>query len=229
MATLELKATKRHIEGKKVQELRRTGVTPAHLFGPGVESLAIQCDTSNLRNILAEAGHTQLVTLKLGHEHNPRTVMIREVQIDNFRGALLHVDFYQVKLTENIRVNVPIILIGDSAAAKMKGNSLVQELNDLTVQCLPANIPNKVEVDVTPLVTADQLIRIKDLPAIKDVTIINDMGVVVARIAVEVAEVVEEKPKAAEEGAEATAEGAAPAEGEKKEAPAKAEKPAKKE
>ena len=229
MATLELKATKRHIEGKKVQELRRTGVTPAHLFGPGVESLAIQCDTSNLRNILAEAGHTQLVTLKLGHEHNPRTVMIREVQIDNFRGALLHVDFYQVKLTENIRVNVPIILIGDSAAAKMKGNSLVQELNDLTVQCLPANIPNKVEVDVTPLVTADQLIRIKDLPAIKDVTIINDMGVVVARIAVEVAEVVEEKPKAAEEGAEATAEGAAPVEGEKKEAPAKAEKPAKKE
>ena len=229
MATLELKATKRHIEGKKVQELRRTGVTPAHLFGPGVESLAIQCDTSNLRNILAEAGHTQLVTLKLGHEHNPRTVMIREVQIDNFRGALLHVDFYQVKLTENIRVNVPIILIGDSAAAKMKGNSLVQELNDLTVQCLPANIPNKVEVDVTPLVTADQLIRIKDLPAIKDVTIINDLGVVVARIAVEVAEVVEEKPKAAEEGAEATAEGAAPVEGEKKEAPAKAEKPAKKE
>jgi large subunit ribosomal protein L25 len=229
MATFELKATKRHIEGKKVQALRRQGVTPAHLFGPGVESLAIQCDTPELRNILVDAGHTQLVKLKLGHEHNPRTVMIREVQIDNFKGGVLHVDFYQVNLAEVIRVNVPITLTGESAAAKMKGNSLVQELNELTVQCLPANIPSVVEVDVTPLVTADQLVRVKDLPAIKDVTIINDPGVVVARIAVEVVEVVE-KPKAeeAEAGGAVDEEGAA-AEGEKKEAPAKAEKSAKKE
>ena len=227
MATLELKATKRHIEGKKVQTLRRQGVTPAHLFGPGVESLAIQCDTPDLRNILVDAGHTQLVSLKLGHEHHPRTVMIREVQIDNFKGGVLHVDFYQVNLAEVIRVNVPIFLIGESAAAKMKGNSLVQELNDLTVQCLPANIPSKIEVDVTPLVTADQLIRVKDLPAITDVTIINEPSVVVARIAVEVIEV--EQPKAVAEEAEVTEEGAEAAEGENKEAPAKAEKPAKKE
>jgi large subunit ribosomal protein L25 len=227
MATFELKATKRHIAGKKVQALRRQGVTPAHLFGPGVESLAIQCDTPALRNILVDAGHTQLVSLKLGHEHHPRTVMIREVQIDNFKGGVLHVDFYQVNLAEVIRVNVPIVLVGESAAAKMKGNSLVQELNDLTVQCLPANIPSKIEVDVTPLVTADQLIRIKDLPAITSVTIINEPGVVVARIAVEVIEVVE-KPIVAE-GAEAVAEGAEAAESENKEAPTKAEKPAKKE
>jgi large subunit ribosomal protein L25 len=227
MATLELKATKRHIEGKKVQTLRRQGVTPAHLYGPGVESLAIQCDTPDLRNILVDAGHTQLVSLKLGHEHHPRIVMIREVQIDNFKGGVLHVDFYQVNLAETIRVNVPIFLTGESAAAKMKGNSLVQELNDLTVQCLPGNIPSRGEVDVTPLVTADQLIRIKDLPAIADVTIINEPGVVVARIAVEVVEV--EQPKVVAEEAEATEEGAEAAEGEKKEAPAKAEKPAKKE
>ena len=229
MATFELKATKRHIEGKKVQALRRQGVTPAHLFGPGVESLAIQCDTPELRNILVDAGHTQLVKLKLGHEHNPRTVMIREVQIDNFKGGVLHVDFYQVNLAEVIRVNVPITLTGESAAAKMKGNSLVQELNELTVQCLPANIPSVVEVDVTPLVTADQLVRVKDLPAIKGVTIVNDPSVVVARIAVEVVEVVE-KPKAEEaEAGGAVAEEGAVAEGEKKEAPAKAEKSAKKE
>ncbi len=230
MATFELKATKRHIEGKKVKQLRHQGQTPAHLFGPGVESLAIQCETPALNNVLVDAGHTQLVSLKLGHEHTPRTVMIREVQLDNFKGGILHVDFYQVKLTENIRVNVPITLKGESAAAKMKGNSLVQELNELTVLCLPANIPATIEVDITPLVTADQMIRVKDLPAIKDVNIVNEPGVVVARIAVEVVETVEKK--AVEEGAEATAEAGAAAEGEKKEAPAKAapakaEKPAK--
>jgi large subunit ribosomal protein L25 len=128
-------------------------------------------------------------------------------------------------LKENIRVNVPITLTGESSAAKMKGNSLVQELNELTVLCLPTNIPSIVEVDISPLITADQMIRVRDLNAIPDVTIVNEPGVVVARIAVEVAEVVE-KPKAAAEG-EAAAEGAAPAEGEKKEAPAKGEKAAK--
>jgi large subunit ribosomal protein L25 len=151
--------------------------------------------------------------------------MIREVQIDNFKGGVLHVDFYQLNLKENIRVNVPITLTGESSAAKMKGNSLVQELNELTVLCLPTNIPSIVEVDISPLITADQMIRVRDLNAIPDVTIVNEPGVVVARIAVEVAEVVE-KPKAAAEG-EAAAEGAAPAEGEKKEAPAKGEKAAK--
>lgn len=225
MAGLDLKVTKRHIEGKKVKLLREKNITPAHLFGPGVDSLAIQVDTPSLRNVLAEAGYTKLVNLKVGQEKNPRTVMVREVQIDNFKGDLLHVDFYQVNMEEVIRVNIPIELIGDSAAAKMKGNSLVQELNELTVQCLPANIPSKVEVDVTPLVTASDLIRVKDLPAIKDVTIVNDTGVVVARIAVEVIEVVE-KPKAEEEAA--VPEEGAPAEGEKKEAPAKAEKGEKK-
>ena len=219
MSTLELKATKRHVEGKKVQELRRNGVTPAHLFGPGVASESIQVDTPALRNILAEAGHTKLVSLHIGHEKNPHTVMVREVQIDSFKGTLMHVDFYQVSLTENIKVEVPIFLVGESLAAKGKGNSLVQELNTLTVQCLPTNIPSRIEVDITSLDTPEKLVRVRDIPAIKDVTIINDGGVVVSRIAVEKAEVVEEKPKA-----EAVAEGAAGAEGAAEGAPAEGKK-----
>lgn len=206
MATLELKVAKRRIEGKKVKQLRRKGITPAHLFGPEVESLAIECDTSRLKGILAKAGYTQLINLQLERESNSRTVMIREVQIDNFHGSLLHVDFYQVKLTEDIRVDVPIILIGESAAARMKGNSLVQELSELTIQCLPTSIPDKMEVDVSPLATADQLIRVKDLSAPQGVTIVNDSGVVVVRIAVEAVEAAE-RLKVAEEAEAAAGEG----------------------
>jgi large subunit ribosomal protein L25 len=158
--------------------------------------------------------------------------MIREVQMDNFKGGVLHVDFYQLNLKENIRVNIPITLVGESAAAKMKGNSLVQELNELTVLCLPTNIPSKLEVDISPLVTPDQMIRVKDLPAMPDVTIVNEHHVVVARIAVEVAEV--EKAKVLTGAEAASAADATAAEGEKKDAaakgekaPAKGEKPAK--
>jgi len=223
MDALELKATKRHIEGKKVQELRRQGITPAHLFGPNIDSATIQVETAALRNVLAEAGHTKLVSLHIGHEKNPRTVMVREVQINSIKGDLLHVDFYQVSLTEAIKVDVPITLIGESAAAKAKGNTLVQELNAMTIQCLPANIPSSIEVDITPLATPTDMIRVRDIPVIKDVAFLNDPGVVIARIAIEKIEV--EAPKAEAEAVEAGAEGTEAAETEgKKEAPEKADK-----
>ena len=204
MTTIELKATRRHIEGKKVQVLRNKGITPAHLFGPGVKSEAIQVDTVALRQTLAEAGHTKLVTLHIGHEKN-HTVMVREIQFNNRNNNIIHVDFYQVNLTENIKVEVPITLIGESSAAKAKGNSLVQELNALMVQCLPTDIPSSIEVDISPLTTPESMIRVRDIMVGKAVTVLNDAGVVIARIAVEKVEV--EQPKA-EAGAEAGAEGA---------------------
>jgi large subunit ribosomal protein L25 len=223
MDTVELKAAKRHVEGKKVKELRRQGITPAHLFGPEVESVSIQVDTPSLKRTLGEAGRTKLISLHIGREKNPRTVMVREVQIDSLKDEVLHVDFYQVQLTVNIKVNVPIILIGDSAAAKAKGNTLVQELNELTIECLPTSIPSTIEVDVSPLVTADLMIRVKDIQVAKEVTILNDPAVVVARIAIEQVEKEVEKPKV-----EGEVEGEAPAEGEeaeaKKEPAEKAEK-----
>jgi large subunit ribosomal protein L25 len=206
MNTVELKATKRQIEGKKVKTLRRQGITPAHLFGPEVESVSIQVDTPSLKRTLGEAGHTRLISLHIAREKSPRTVMIREVQIDSLKDEVLHVDFYQVQLTEKIEVDVPIILVGDSVAAKAKGNTLVQELNELTIDCLPANIPSTIEVDVSPLVTADTMIRVKDIQLPKEVTVLNEPEVVVARIAVEQVEKVFEKPKAEEEAVEGEAE-----------------------
>jgi large subunit ribosomal protein L25 len=209
---IELKAAKRHIEGKKVKQLRDKGITPAHLFGPGVASEAIQIETVEIKRALAEAGHTGLVSLHIGHEKNPRTVMVREVQSSSLTGTIFHVDFYQVNLAVNIKVEVPIVLFGESAAAKAKGNTLVQELNALTIECLPAHIPSTIRVDITPIATADQMIRVKDIRLPAEIIITNDPDVVVARIAVEQVEKVVEKPTAEAEG-EAAAEGGAAAEG----------------
>lgn len=222
---IELKAARRHVAGKKVKQLRDNGITPAHLFGPGVASEAIQVETVDVKRVLVEAGHTRLISLHLGHEKNPRTVMVREVQVNTIKDFVTHVDFYQVNLAENIRVEVPIILVGESQAAKAKGNALVQELNELSIECLPTSIPPTIQVDVTPIATADQMIRVKDIKLAQGITIINDVDVVVARIAVEKIEVPVQKPGEAE--GEAAAEGAEAAEGKaegKKEAPEKAEK-----
>jgi large subunit ribosomal protein L25 len=210
---IELKAAKRHIEGKKVKQLREKGITPAHLFGPGVDSEAIQVETAEIKRALAEAGHTSLISLHIGHENNPRTVMVREVQTSSLTGTVFHVDFYQVNLAENIKVEVPIVLFGESQAAKAKGNALVQELNELSIACLPAHIPSTIRVDISPIVTADQMIRVKDIQLPKEITVTNDPDVVVARIAVEQVEKAVEKPTAEAEGEAAAEGGEAAAEG----------------
>jgi len=112
MDTIELKVTKREILGKKVKHLRRQGITPVHLFGHGIESLSLQCNANEIERILAQAGHTGLINLKLGKEKEPRTVVIRDFDRDWRRGKLLHIDFYQVKMGEKIKLEVPVVLVG---------------------------------------------------------------------------------------------------------------------
>jgi large subunit ribosomal protein L25 len=209
MDEIELKVTKRDILGKKVRFLRRQGITPVHLFGHGIESMALQCDTAELRQVLAEAGEAKLISVKLDKERRPRTVIVREVQVGLPKPGLLHVDFYQVKTAEKVKVEVPIALVGEAPALKLKENTLVQELDALTVECLPAKIPSGIELDISSLAESDQVLRVKDIELEKGVTVLNDPEVVVAGISARRVEkppeevVVEEKVP--EEEAEAAA------------------------
>ena len=105
MKDLTLQASKRNILGKKTRFLRRQGITPTHLFGHGLESLHLQCDTVKLQRIIAQAGTTRLVSLEIEGDEKPRSIFIREIQRDPPTRALLHVDFYQVRMEERIKVD----------------------------------------------------------------------------------------------------------------------------
>jgi large subunit ribosomal protein L25 len=193
MDKIELKVTNREILGKKVKHLRRQGITPVHLFGHGIESLALQCDTNELERVLGQAGQTRLITLKLAKEKKPRTAVVREFDRDWRRGQLVHVDFYQVRMEEKIRLEVPVVLIGEAPALKAKTNMLEHELGTLTVECLPAKIPNSIEVDISSLIEPDQAIRVKDVILDKDITVLNNPDLVVVKISLRPVEKVEEK------------------------------------
>jgi len=200
MDEIELKVTKRDILGKKVRFLRRQGITPVHLFGHGIESQALQCDTARLQQVLAEAGKTKLINFKIDGEKKARSVIVREVEIELPRRGLVHVDFYQVKKAEEMKVEVPVVLVGEAPALKLRDNMLLQELDTLSVECLPANIPASVELDISSLTEADQVLRVKDIELEKRVTVLNDPEVVVAKISARrVEEVVEEAVEAPEE------------------------------
>ena len=215
MDKLELKVANREILGKKVKHLRRQGITPVHVFGHGIESLALQCDARELERVLSQAGQTRLINLKLAKEKKPRTVVVREFDRDWRKGQLVHVDFYQVKMEEKIRVEVPVVLLGEAPALKSKENMLEHELGAFTVECLPAKIPNNIEVDISSLTELDQAIRVKDITLDKDITVLNNPDLVVAKISFRPVEKVEEKvveevleAEVAEEAAEAPEEGA---------------------
>ncbi len=222
MEQIELQVTARETLGKKVRFLRRQGITPVHLFGHDIESLALQCDTAQLQQVLAQAGKTRLVSLQLDKGKKPRSVLIREIQREPLTRELLHVDLYQVRTAEKTRVDVPIVLVGEAPALKSKENMVAQELNSLTVECLPTEIPAGVEVDVSSLTEVGQAIRVKDITLGEGVTVLNDPDLMVVKISFRrieevVEEVVEEELVA--EGAEAAEapEAAPPPEGELKE------------
>jgi large subunit ribosomal protein L25 len=182
MDRLELTATSRDILGKKVKHLRRQGITPVHVFGHGIKSLALQCDNRELEGVLGHAGQTALISLKVDQEKKPRTVVVREFDRDWRKGQLLHVDFYQVRMTEKLKLEIPIVLVGEAPALKSKASMLEHELETLTIECLPGKIPASIEVDVGSLTEPDQAIRVKDLVVDKDVAVLNDPDLVVVKI-----------------------------------------------
>ena len=204
MDKIELKVTNREVLGKKVKHLRRQGITPVHLFGHGIKSLALQCGTGELERVLGQAGQTRLISLKLDKEKKPRSVVVREFDRDWRKGQLVHVDFYQVKMEEKIKLEVPVVLVGEAPALKSKTNMLEHELGALTVECLPAKIPANLEVDINSLTETEQAIRVKDVILDKDITVLNDPELVVVKISFRPVEKVEEK--VVEEVVEAEAE-----------------------
>ena len=209
MEDLTLPATNRSILGKKTRFLRRQGITPVHLFGHGLKSQALQCDTANLQRIITQGGMTRPINLEIEGDKQPRTVFIREIQKDEITGQLLHVDFYQVKETEKIKVDVPIVLVGQAPALKEKGRILLHGVTSLSSECLPGEVPPRIEVDLSHIEEAEHPIHVRDIILNPDITVTTDpdqLVVKVSEVRVERIEEVVAEEEVVEEKAEGEAE-----------------------
>jgi large subunit ribosomal protein L25 len=229
---IELHVSTRNLMGKKSRFLRRQGITPVHLFGYDTEPMALQCETVQLKQVLKTAGKTKLVGLTVDKHKKPRRVVVREVQKNAISGELVHVDFFQVSMEEKIKVDVPVVLVGEAPALKVKTNMMAQDLSAVEIECLPDRIPETIQVDISVLVEDDQSIQVKDLVLGEGVVALTNPAQVVVRIAPLQIEKVEKKVVAevveGAEGAEAApaAEGAAEGakEGKESKEPKKEEK-----
>jgi large subunit ribosomal protein L25 len=219
MRKLELDVLKRDITGKKVRFLRRGGLIPCNVYGHGMESVPLQVDVRKLGHVLARAGGTDLISLKMGDTANPAKVIIREVQRNPMTGEPIHVDFYQVRMTEKLKAEVPLVFVGEAPASKLKNVSLLHALNALQIEALPDDLPHNIEVDISGLALPEQAVHVKDIKVSDKITILTDPEQMIIKVA-EVRKAVEEEAPAAAavEGEEAAAEGEEKAEaGEAKE------------
>jgi large subunit ribosomal protein L25 len=184
MKEIELVLNKREILGKKVKYLRRQGMTPVHLFGPNTKSLALQGNTEIIEKVLKEEGKVALISLKVDKEKRAKHVLIREIQRNPLTRQLLHIDFYQVKMTEKVKMEVPVALVGKAPGAEISGNMLEHELSTLSVESLPSNLPTSIEIDVSSLTHGGQAIRVKDIDPGEGVSILTQPEQVIVKIAV---------------------------------------------
>lgn len=208
MANSELKAAPRTVLGKKVAQLRRTGITPANIFGNKIESTSVQTDTAELIHLLRASSRNAIINMNVEGETAARTVVVRDLKRNAVTGQLLHVDFYQVSMTEKMRADVPVVLVGVSDAVTTFGGVLLQMAEKIAVEALPADFPEQFVVDVSLITELEGALHVRDLDIDESkVTLHTDPDVVLARVA-SPRLVVEETP-VVEEGAPVPADGAA--------------------
>jgi len=204
-----LEATTRTRFGKnEAGRLRREGRVPSVLYG-GVtaesgrpEALPISVDPKALLRILrSQSGANTIITLALGSE-SPK-VMLKEFQLDPVSRHLLHADFYRVAMDKPITVTVPIVLRGEAPGVKQQGGLLDFVHREIEIECLPADIPEHIEVDVSDLML-NQSVRLRDILGTMKWTPISDADLMLVHV---VAQKAEAEPVAAEaEAAAAPAE-----------------------
>lgn len=178
MEKIILKAEIRKETGKRVaKDLRAKGMIPANVYKGGKAATSLTVSNVVLKEILhTKAGENALITLKISEADvslKDRTVLIKEIQRHPVSDNILHVDFNEISLTEMLKVNVPLVAKGEAIGVKIDGGILEHVLRELTVECLPTAIPEKIEISVTDLKIGGHIL-VKDISVPEGVKVLND-------------------------------------------------------
>ena len=195
MEQIALKATIRETKGKeKAKKMRGQGQVPGVVYHRGERSIPISVDTKEITRILRSAGGDNvLINLTIEKEKKKsRSVLIKEIQQDPVKRGILHVDFNEISLTEKITVDVEVVAQGEPVGVKQEGGLLDHPLRELKVQCLPADIPKHIDVDVSQLKLNDS-IHVRDLKLSEKIKVLTDPEALLFQVKLHV----EEKPEEA--------------------------------
>lgn len=168
----KLEAERREDSGKGVaRKLRAAGRVPAVFYGHDQEATPLSVDAREMVHVLHTSGGSN-VLLDLIVDGKPHLAMPREIQRDHIHNKLIHIDFLAVSRTETVTVDVPVIEFGEAAGVK-EGGVVEHHLRDLHVECLPQDVPERLEVDITELNIGD-MIHVRDVPVPAGVTVLTN-------------------------------------------------------
>ena len=197
MEKVVLKATKRDVAGKQVKALRREGKLPAVIYGRHTEPVNIVLDTRAASSALMKISSSSIVTLDVEGTEYP--ALVREKQRDYIKNILLHVDFLAVSLTEKLRASVSLHFVGVSTAVKDFNAVFVHNIDQFHVECLPADLPERIDVDIASLMRVGDVLRVRDVVLSDKIRVLENPDTVVC---------VASAPKVEEVAVVAGAEGA---------------------
>ncbi len=189
MEEIVLNAERRTIIGKQVKALRRAGKLPAVLYGHHFEPLPITLDAREANRVLP--GITSSHLLSINVQGDVHTALVREKQRHPVKGDLLHVDFLAVSMTEKLRTMVVIQLEGEAPAVKERDGLLVTGVEELEVECLPADLPERIIVDISNLNDIGDAIYVRDVKLPSSVEVLTDPDEMVVLVTAPVTEEVE--------------------------------------
>ena len=174
----------RDVIGKKVKQLRKEGIIPVHLYGPNIESRALQCEQKEIVRALASSGGTTPITVSVAGEGEEQLTFAREVQWHPVRDDILHVDFFAVAANQKVTAQVPLVLTGESAGARQAGGTVALQMREIMVEALPLDIPSEIEVDINGMIEASSVLRAGDIQVPNNIAIVTDSEEMVVRIEV---------------------------------------------
>lgn len=181
MEILTIAATAREVLGKRVKKYRLEGKTPAVLFGVVPESTPIVVDTKEFLAVYAKAGESTLIDVVLDNG-TPIKTLVSEIQVHPVTSRILHVDLRRVDMSKTITASVKLRFIGESAAVKNFGGTLVFQVDEVTIKCLPSQLINEITVDISKLAAFGDTITIGEFSVPEGVTIENNPDTIVATV-----------------------------------------------
>lgn len=181
MEKIKLEAKTRLERGRKANKGRSQGLIPAVAYGKNIVAESLWIESLDFKKLIKKSGESTLIDLNVDGK-NGRNVIIYELQKDPVRDQYIHVDFFQVKMDEKIEKEIELVFIGESAVVKEMGGVLVKNLDKVEVECLPADLPSSIEVDISSIKTFDDYIFVKDLKVGSGVEIKFDPETVVALV-----------------------------------------------
>jgi large subunit ribosomal protein L25 len=176
-----LTAEHRTITGKQVASLRRRGILPAVVYGHGHASEPIQVDAKEFELLRRRTGRNAILDLKVGSA-KVTPVILHAVHEDPIGRTSLHADFFVVKMSEEMTVDVSISFVGDSEAVTRHGGTLLHQRETVSVRALPDALPSAIEVDISSLADFEATVHVSDIVAPAGVTILTDGAEVLARV-----------------------------------------------